>query len=39
MDSIRKIPKKVNKKFVNNVINRQYYHRKTGLKIKVRLLQ
>ena len=31
MDPIRKIPKKVTKKFVNKVINRQYFHRKTGL--------
>ena len=28
MDPIRKIPKKVTKKFVNKVINRQYFHRK-----------
>ena len=32
MDPIRKIPKKVTKKFVNKVISRQYFHRKTGLK-------
>ena len=32
MDPIRKIPKKITKKFVNKVINRQYFHRKTGLK-------
>ena len=31
MDPIRKIPKKVAKKFVNKVINRQYFHKKTGL--------
>ena len=31
MDPIRKIPKKITKKFVNKVINRQYFHRKTGL--------
>ena len=31
MDPIRKISKKVTKKFVNKVINRQYFHRKTGL--------
>ena len=31
MDPIRKIPKKVTKKFVNKVINRQYFHRRTGL--------
>ena len=31
MDPIRKIPKKVTKKFVSKVINRQYFHRKTGL--------
>ena len=29
MDPIRKIPKKVTKEFVNKVINRQYFHRKT----------
>ena len=33
MDPIRKIPKKVTKKFVNKVINRQYFGRKTGLYI------
>ena len=32
MDPIRKIPKKVTKTFVNKVTNRQYFHRKTGLK-------
>ena len=32
MDPIRKIPKKITKKFVKKVINRQYFHRKTGLK-------
>ena len=32
MDSIRKIPKKVTKKFVNKIMNRQNFHRKTGLK-------
>ena len=32
MDPIRKILKKVTKMFVNRVINRQYFHRKTGLK-------
>ena len=31
MDPIRKIPKKITKKFVNKVINRQYFYRKTGL--------
>ena len=31
MDPFRKIPKKVTKKFVDKVINRQYFHRKTGL--------
>ena len=31
MDPIRKIPKKFTKKFGNKVINRQYFHRKTGL--------
>ena len=36
MDPIRKIPKKFTKKFGNKVINRQYFHRKTGLK---RLIQ
>ena len=35
MDPIRKIPKKFTKKFGNKVINRQYFRRKTGLKIKV----
>ena len=33
MDLIRKIPKKFTKKFGNKVINRQYFRRKTGLKI------
>ena len=32
MDPIRKIHMKITKKFVNKVINRQYFHRKTGLK-------
>ena len=32
MDPFRKIPKKFTKKFGNKVINRQYFHRKTGLK-------
>ena len=32
MDPIRKIPKKITKKFVNKVINGQYFRRKTGLK-------
>ena len=31
MDPIRKIPKKFTKKFGNKFINRQYFHRKTGL--------
>ena len=31
MDPIRKIPKKLTKKFGNKVINRQYFCRKTGL--------
>ena len=31
MDPIRKIPKKVTKNFVKKVINRHYFHRKTGL--------
>ena len=31
MDPIRKIPKKFTKKFVNKVINGQYFHSKTGL--------
>ena len=35
MDPIRKIPKKVTKKFVNKVINRQFFHRKTGLKFEM----
>ena len=40
MDPIRKIPKKVTKKFVNKVINRQYFHRKTGLhSYKITFLQ
>ena len=33
MDPIRKIPKKFTKKFGNKVINRQYFCRKTGLKL------
>ena len=37
MDPIRKMPRKVTKKFGNKVINRQYFCRKTGLKsIKLR---
>ena len=32
MDPIRKISKKFTKKFGNKAINRQYFHRKTGLK-------
>ena len=32
MDPFRKIPKKFTNKFGNKVINRQYFHRKTGLK-------
>ena len=35
MDPIRKIPKKVTKKFVKKVINRQYFHRKTGLSLEI----
>ena len=31
MDPIRKIPRKFTKKSGNKVINRQYFHRKTGL--------
>ena len=31
MDPNRKITKKFNKKFDNKLINRQYFHRKTGL--------
>ena len=31
MDPNRKITKKFTKKFDNKVINRQYFHRKTGL--------
>ena len=31
MDPIGKIPKKITKKFVNKVINKQYFRRKTGL--------
>ena len=38
MDPIRKIPKKVTKEFVNKVINRQYFHRKTGLDFVVSAL-
>ena len=34
MDPIRKIPKKFTKKFGNKVINRQYFCRKTGLKLR-----
>ena len=33
MDPIRKIPKKFTMKFGNKVINRQYFRRKTGLKL------
>ena len=36
MDPIRKIPKKVTKKFVSKVINRQDFHRKTGLKSQIK---
>ena len=32
MDLIRKIPKNFTKNFVNKVINRQYFRRRTGLK-------
>ena len=32
MDPNRKITKKFTKKFDSKVINRQYFHRKTGLK-------
>jgi hypothetical protein len=35
MDPNRKITKIVTKKFDSKVINRQYFHRKTGLKIAV----
>ena len=35
MDPIRKITKKLTKKFDNKVINRQYFCRKTGLQTKV----
>ena len=38
MDPIRKIPKKVTKKFVNKIIIRQYFHRQTGLKVITFLL-
>ena len=31
MDPITKTTKKFTKKFGNKVINRQYFHRKTGL--------
>ena len=33
MDPIRNMPRKFTKKFGNKVINRQYFRRKTGLKI------
>ena len=33
MDPNRKITKKFTKKFDSKVINRQYFHRKTGLKL------
>ena len=33
MDPNRKITKKFTKKFDNKVINIQYFHRKTGLKL------
>ena len=33
MDPNRKITKKFTKKFDSKVINRQYFHRKTGLNI------
>ena len=36
MDPNRKITKKFTKKFDSKVINRQYFHRKTGLKEQVR---
>ena len=34
MDPNRKITKKFTKKFASKVINRQYFHRKTGLQLK-----
>ena len=34
MDPNRKITKKFTKKFDSKVIDRQYFHRKTGLKFK-----
>ena len=42
MDPSRKITKKFTKKFDSKVINRQYFHRKTGLQIQpcaLRVLQ
>ena len=36
MDPNRKITKKFTKKFDNKIISRQYFHRKTGLKIVLR---
>ena len=36
MDLIRKIPKKLTKKFGNKVIIRQYFRRKTGLELRLR---
>ena len=33
MDPNRKIPKRFTKKFVNKIINKQYFNRKTGLKL------
>ena len=35
MAPIKKIPKRITKKFANKVINRQCFHRKTGLKITI----
>ena len=37
MDTYRKIPNNFTRKFVSKVINRQYFHRKTGLNILVTL--
>ena len=38
MDPNRKITKKSTKKFDSKVVNRQYFHRKTGLKRKIFLV-
>ena len=38
MDPNRKITKKFTKKFDSKVNNRQYFHRKTGLKTKTKTM-